>query len=88
MSGKIKTTLQLRESRSGPVMCLVIFSANGGLVIGRILLGLDGGIHGRGINLVLDTRERVFSPRQWVPRKGSKMYYFEYRLGRCNRNPK
>lgn len=42
-------------------MCLVIFSANGGLVIGSILLGLDGGIHGRGINLVLDTREREFS---------------------------
>lgn len=28
MSGKIKTTLQLRESRSGPVMCLVIFSGH------------------------------------------------------------
>lgn len=74
-------TLQVRESRHGPVMFLVTLSAKGGLATGRIFLGLVGGIYGPGINSVLDTR--VFNSR-----KGSRTYYLGSRLGECNRDPK
>lgn len=56
-------TLQVRESRYGPVMFLVTLSAKGGLATGRIFLGLVGGIYGPGINSVLDTRDS-FQPKK------------------------
>lgn len=48
-------------------MRLVTLSAKGGLVTGRIFLGLVGGLHGQGINSVLDTTDRVLAQEE-VPR--------------------
>lgn len=38
-------------------------------------------IHGQEINSVLDTRDKIFSPQQWVLRTSPEVYYLEYRLG-------
>lgn len=54
--------------------CFVTLSAKGGLVTGRIFLGLHGGIHGQRTNSVLDMREKISSLQQWVPREGPKTW--------------
>lgn len=76
----MKITSQVRESRSGHVMCLVPLSAKGGWSLaGFFWLWMD-------VYMVRELiwswiQDRISGPHQWVRRKDPKMYYLEYRLG-------
>lgn len=67
----MKITSQVRENRSASVVCLVTLPANGRLVTRRTFW-MEVYIHGQRTNSVLDTRDGIFSPQQWVPGEGPR----------------